>query len=555
MDPFSTNGKSNLNNKAHLMKFLIYFYLFSISFSSFAGSIGDYDGSTTSFSWIYDTPFRKADIKTTIDSNSKTEKTIGRSGGTIVTKSEDGIEYTLTIPANAIHSDTQITFSAVKEMKDIPFGDSPVGVILKPDGLKLNKPAILTIKSPKNIPIENQIFFGFEKDGENLIFAPPVVKSKEMQIQILHFSGYGVTKGYWADYAKFRKLIGGDIESRVASTIAEKFGKERARELMGIETPDNEDIYKDLETALKEYYFKVLIPRLERIRSGNFSCSEAKLAKETVLSFARQTSMAGYENYANEVNEVVFQTDIDHQCMKEEYEICRDQHIFHRIFSLYTSNVRMRDILNQQNAAEDAYELDLVKKCLQFDVELNTSTNTTMSDPSLNFRLTAKMHIGFVEDESTGGILKSDSGQSEITYYDGKFRNPVCTIKFNRGAPGIFFSNATIIVPKKSGDPFDDLADLKMYYMVSALNDNYTVSCNNMPPITAGNGMWFALYVGAHAKERENPTPDHPSWGGLTFKDWTLHKGAPLAAEKNWDITNSNNAHDKGNVSLFHRPE
>ena len=86
---------------------------------------------------------------------------------------------------------------------------------------------------PRRFPLKEQIFFGYQEAGKDVTFAPPVVDSKEIKIRLLHFSGYGVTKGLLADPESMRERLGGSAERRLQNLTADLLGRERQRQLLG----------------------------------------------------------------------------------------------------------------------------------------------------------------------------------------------------------------------------------------------------------------------------------------------------------------------------------
>ena len=106
----------------------------------------------------------------------------------------------------------------------------------QPEGLQLYDFAVLTITPAQEIPLNQQIFFGYQGEGENLVLAPPAVDSAAIQIRLDHFSGYGVSKGFLADIEPVRARIGGEAEARLSSAIAEQLAKARQGQLLGDET-------------------------------------------------------------------------------------------------------------------------------------------------------------------------------------------------------------------------------------------------------------------------------------------------------------------------------
>ena len=134
----------------------------------------------------------------------------------------DGTLYTLTIPGDALTLPTDISLTPVASVAGLPTsGDITYAVQLEPSGLQLDDFATLTITPTTPLPIDQQIPFGYEGDGADMFLALPVVTDPRIQLQVLHFSGYGVTKGLLADMEPIRQRLGGSAEARLESQLAE----------------------------------------------------------------------------------------------------------------------------------------------------------------------------------------------------------------------------------------------------------------------------------------------------------------------------------------------
>lgn len=125
------------------------------------------------------------------------------SGGKLTAEGSDGTLYTLDIPEGALLVDTEITMTPVSNIADFPFSAGLGGAVkLEPDGLFFYEDAILTIEPAKDIPLENQVFFGSDADSQGLYLAIPVVESAAIQIRLQHFSGAGVGNGVSAEWPR-----------------------------------------------------------------------------------------------------------------------------------------------------------------------------------------------------------------------------------------------------------------------------------------------------------------------------------------------------------------
>jgi hypothetical protein len=83
--------------------------------------------------------------------------------------------------------------TAVKTLDGAPLdANTPAAVQLEPSGLLLKETATLTIIPGKEIPVRNQVIFGYEGKGKDYHLAPVDPKSKDVKVRLMQFSGAGM---------------------------------------------------------------------------------------------------------------------------------------------------------------------------------------------------------------------------------------------------------------------------------------------------------------------------------------------------------------------------
>jgi hypothetical protein len=101
-------------------------------------------------------------VTPSLDSTRVASATMAEDGGTLSVMAANGTTFTLTIPADALVSEEEITMTPVAQMPDLPFSlglGSGGAVQLGPEGLLLVKPATLVIQTPSPISIDQQSSF------------------------------------------------------------------------------------------------------------------------------------------------------------------------------------------------------------------------------------------------------------------------------------------------------------------------------------------------------------------------------------------------------------
>jgi hypothetical protein len=496
---------------------------------------------------IFNSTAPPIDLTVTTETDNTVTATIPTAGGEMSATGADGTVYTLAIPDDALLVPTQITMTPVATIAGLPTsGEATHAVQLGPDGLHLEDFAILTITPTTDIPVDQQIAFGYEGGGKAMFLALPVVKDPRIQVRILHFSGYAVTKGLLASLDEVRKQLGGDADARLSSYLASFLAKERALEMSGHETPS--DYWDAFDDILDAYERDVVEPR---VAAAGKSCATARLAWESVQNLARQRQLLPSEKPAPDTEQL--QTTLAHVCTQEEYEICRDDHVVHRMLTVILGFERQRQLPGgHEDEAEWAFEKATAKKCLTFEVRfLSTATGT--EDP-IDIVSKVKATVTISLDTETLAI----KGESALINTALELRQTVksdCVVKSLRG--GSVFKVLDVkfdATPSKvgtadqPGDP-GKLKDIALTYLPTETTDNGTIKCPHTPIRLLAGPFWSALYLGTHASERG--TPD----GAYTTKEWKVSDRAAKLGTKDWDYSfPAVHWTDEGTFELHHRP-
>ena len=133
------------------------------------------------------------DVTATVDpSHAVTQTIVSAMGGTITATGADGTVFTLTIPADALLADEEITLTPVLSVAGVPLdGGVAAAVQLSPEGLQLLKPALLSITPPSGTP---NVGFSYHGSGQEFFFYPLNLGSST-GFAVVHFSGYGLGSG------------------------------------------------------------------------------------------------------------------------------------------------------------------------------------------------------------------------------------------------------------------------------------------------------------------------------------------------------------------------
>ncbi len=535
------------------------------------------------FGYVFDAPSDPIQIQITLDPSASTEANLPVDGGALSVTGADGTRYSLEIPGDALLNETAIRMTAVASVSGLPFGEGQTHAVhLEPEGLFLNNFATLTIEPAQEIPVDQQIFFGYEGDGQGLTLAPPFLDAAEIKIQLLHFSGYGVTKGLLADTEPWRARLGGDAEKRLASLAAEHLGAERQRALLGAEASDDlGDWFQDLD---RQYMEQVVKPRLA---AAGQSCAAGRLALQTFLSWERQRQLLGMGEEGGFGTEIAdLMKTVAKVCVQEEYELCVEEHIIHRMINVWLGLERQYALLGVDSDGARSPELEeakaLTAKCLSFELVFESNGNFDDGGGG-GYESIVKAKVPMRFDPEALKI----TGQSALVSEFFEFRDgdPYCTVDSRRG--GATFDGSSLAYIPDTRSPTDELGyvrDFKLTYWPGVTTESFTIFCEDEPPLESPpNGYWTGLFLMLHFPELTGsssaaapnpmasmgalmggmgmdgplpafPVPNIQPGEGYVAEDWEIF-GDEYFAKKEWIKGEAGlGLTEAGTLKLYHRP-
>lgn len=477
-------------------------------------------GSST---WSVQPAGAPLDATVTLDTARAVSADLPLGGGRIVATGADGTTYTLDVPANGLLAATRITLTPVTQVSNLPFGETPsttIGVQFAPEGLRFFAPATLTVRpaAPAAIPIDRQLFFGWESTGRALSLVAPDPTSAEIRLAILHFSGVGVvrSKGFDADIEPVRARLGGDAEARIQSAAAERLSRARQQVLLGIEAGDG-GFPTDL---LIQYQREVVQPR---IAAAGTSCAAARLAIQTVLSVERQKALLGVDDGG--FGQVLsLMGTVAEVCMKEEFEICRDEHVITRILPARLGIERQAQLLGLPDdtfASLDRY----VAGCLKFELQFDSTSGSNTAAFTFEEEVRAnRLRLTW----QPGNLSVLGNGPLQSTRY--AVTSLLSCARFDN-----LQRFGSSIAAKLDWVPDGDrVSDFRLLYDPQPTNSSYTSFdiCGQPPSppvVVAGVASWFTSYVPSVSPTL--PVVNDPAFpdGAVRLENWEVLGGATMA--------------------------
>lgn len=525
----------------------------------------------------------------TLDTAKAVSKKLFLEGGTLETKGSDGVTYTLTIPSDALQFPTTITMTPLANLTGVPLGEKSYGVQLSPDGLEFLNFASLKITpaAGMNWPVTQQIPAAMNGPNNLVSLALIDTKSTNPELKLLHFSSYAVLlseKGFNASVSGLRTRIGGSEERRLTSAMAEL----RVQDRMGNQS-QAEVTASAVAALVQEYKEKVLNPR---IAAAKTSCAAAKLAHSTFVEFLRLAQLNGdaMDNKIDQASLSELRGIGSETCMREEYEICRDEHIITRIIPLHLGLYRQESILNGWDGNENTQPKTLqvadeyARKCLQFEIQLDSDSSFSLNRPAspvhtVTESVSGRLKVGFqmngliIPPESPAdirgtGALIGANGFYPLTSsgYKASYTERCYEVDSQQGYDSLFGAGFLAFEPDVNSPSNPGGANRVKDFMVSiaaGLSFNFSehqVSEYQLEDIGCGAKIstlpvlegWIP---GFYSKWTDTiASPD----GGALVSKWNIIGNQDIMATKDVTINDTNSAHEtirgSAHLILFHKP-
>ncbi len=241
----------------------------------------------------FTTPGKGLDVKVQLDKKQTASGKVSPTGGSVSLTAADGSKFTLEVPANALDAETTITMTAVTNLDGAPLDTkTPTAVQLEPSGLFFKEMATLTILPGKDIPIKEQIIFGYEGDGKDYHLAVIDPKSKDIKIKLMRFSGAGVGSGSDAAWAANLQIQASDASTRISQKLGEYLQPERIKMLLGGEdSVDAAELGERVKSLLDQFEDQVV---LKEIAAAELDCKHAQKALDDLLYLGRLRQLLAF---------------------------------------------------------------------------------------------------------------------------------------------------------------------------------------------------------------------------------------------------------------------
>lgn len=493
--------------------------------------------------WIFDTPADPIQVAVLWDSSKTAEAVIPVEGGKLSVTGADGTLYMLEIPSGALLNNTTIGMTPVTNIADMPFGNEQTyAVQLSPEGLTFQNFATLTITPAEEIPLNEQITFGYEGEGKDLILATPVLDSSEIKILVQHFSGTGVTKGLLADIEPVRKRLGGDAERRLDSALNAELIRVRQ------EGGSGEDLGVIFEDAFLQYEEQVVKPRVE---AAGESCANGQLAVQSVYQLERWRQLLGQSDGGNPLSKYPGLIDKAWKvCIEEEYEMCVNDHVIHRMLPVWKGFERQQALMPGEGESALLKARELTIKCMTFNLKFESTGTLNAGDGGYESTVTSDITLRYDPDQGLLGIIEGEAPTVNEAF---EWFWP-CAAKSIRGdgTPFKVFNLEILEASFEKNDQLGKVEDFILTYLPGNTSESAIANvCGAsgtmpIPPFPA----WTSTFIATHINELSMGSSLTDA--GYVATDWEIF-GDEYYAKKEW-IKENSEVVETGAFKLFHTP-
>jgi hypothetical protein len=462
--------------------------------------------ASSQFAYALQAASNPINLAVTLDTNDQAVGLIPLTGGQLQTTGPGGVVYTLQIPDGSLVQPTKISMTPVASLSGLPFGGgNSYAVQLAPEGLHLYQDAILTITPPQPIPVEQQVMFDYQGSGLGPGLSAPVQDSPEIKLRLIHFSGYGVTEGSFADAAAAQEQLGSDPVSRIQSLAAQVIAEERLQQESG-STGDSTLTGQMVIDLINQYEEQVVKPALQA--AGN-SCEAGKDAIGALTDLERTRQLLGVTNSGNFAAELMdLVSAVAKVCVQEAYQQCVDQHVIHQMIPLWIGLMREYELLGGAASGPEPEEVklaeELTTKCLTFELQFDSQGSFDAGGGG--YKSSVKAVIKLVFDPNTFTI----KGEGPLESVSFEFTPPAgCTATSTPG--GGTFNTISLEYITDTHSPDDQtgyVQDFKLVYWPGVTTESYHVDC---PPqgtsqqeahyTSLPSGYWSGIFFTLHTDE------------------------------------------------------
>jgi len=388
----------------------------------------------------------------------------------------------------------------------------------------------LSIEPAAPLPADEQILFDYRGDGAELSLAAPDPGGEGIVLLIQHFSGAGVKKGFLGNVDEARQRLGGSVEKQIYNEISATLQEDRAGAEHG--EAGSWEVREKVEALFDRFDEEVLELRVKNASTG---CAAAWLAMDTVRAILLYRALLGYEK---EDYDLVSVFELGQVCIEEEYEMCTEQHIVHRMTDVWTLVERTAMVwgMDDDSSAMTQLARQRVRDCLNFELEFTSDSRIEVEAALITSSVSARVPLQFDPDafdyDYVPQTLRNTAYQT--TYADSTGVSG-CSIVSTPG-DGVFVPVKLRFDTKYEPGPDDtpggirtsmgEVTAVQLVWEDEPTQEITVMTCPDMyvPPYEL---TWSSAWAAGHHEQEYRPEPD-----GYWIEGWEVVGGEVWAKKE-----------------------
>ena len=247
----------------------------------------------------------------------------------------------------------------------------------------------------------------------------------------------------------------------------------------------------------------------------------------------RQAQLLGHEAINAELDEQLMSLIgiVAEVCMKEEYERCQADHIFHCILPMYLGWERQLQ-LGLAGAPSVQETLPRIRKyveqCLRFEVVFGS---TVVSGKPNEDNFETHVEASYDAVQAVEGICWPAPLVNEAFEYTAMDKD--CMVTANRGGGTFKSPQLSFLVEQATpNDQISRVSKLFLNYFPRDTSEEFGYQCPDYRLPTIKSPLWTGMFIAAHQG-------DASAEGGFMAADWEIF-GNEYYAKKEWQIDKPN---------------
>jgi hypothetical protein len=496
-------------------------------------------GSSKDYTALFDAPASPSSVRPELDPSGASHAVIAAAGGTIEATGSDGTRFVLSVPEGALPLEGEISLTPVRSVADLPLSELGGAVVIGPVDLQFHEIATLTIEPALDIPLAEQITFGFEAEGRDFHLSPPGADPETVQILVLNSGGFGVGRAAAGDRQALLDRLPTSPANRFAHQLADVLLRARQQGLSaGIESEARSLVAAYYDSFIRRLEAAGEPPQSNAAGYGGLALAVPPAAAVSCREARELYDLGLYQKYLQELgvtegvgfreppDDLVLQ--LAEACLAEAHEECVADDNLARLPLVYLDLYLQGELGLASDAALaqiTTIARGLMEKCYRFDLEMISTVGGKIEPFQFESTMTSNVHLrlGAVTDLATAIVFSELELAGAAPLY-----NESLTINGDMGDCNLTAARGggefeVIKIPLILGG--NGLSEVTLSYNPGQSSESLTIKCPGVPAQVLPFPYWSSGYVALHADEGS-------STGLFVAPDWEILGGKEVARKE-----------------------